>query len=66
MLYLYRVIVMKQQTIVFKVSDNLRDEIIDFYQDRAIENKPPYSVFQVFVLFVPYAARSLYQSLCYF
>ena len=38
---------MKQQTIVFKVSDNLRDEVIDFYKDRTIDNKPPYSVFQV-------------------
>lgn len=38
---------MKQQTIVFKISDNLKNEVIDFYKDRAIENKPPYSVFQV-------------------
>ena len=38
---------MKQQTIVFKVSDNLKKEMIDFYQDRAIEKKPPYSIFQV-------------------
>lgn len=38
---------MKQQTIVFKISDNLRDEVIDFYKDRTIDNKPPYSVFQV-------------------
>ncbi len=38
---------MKQQTIVFKVSDNLKDEIIDFYKDRFLDKKPPYSVFQV-------------------
>ena len=38
---------MKQQTIVFKVSDNLKQDIIDFYQDRALDKKPPYSVFQV-------------------
>ena len=38
---------MKQQTIVFKVSDNLKDEIIEFYSDRALDKKPPYSVFQV-------------------
>lgn len=38
---------MKQQTIVFKVSDNLKKDMIDFYQDRALDKKPPYSVFQV-------------------
>ena len=38
---------MKQQTIVFKISDNLKDEMIAFYQDRALDKKPPYSVFQV-------------------
>ena len=38
---------MKQQTIVFKVSDNLKDQIIEFYADRALDKKPPYSVFQV-------------------
>lgn len=38
---------MKQQTIVFKVSENLKNEMIDFYQDRFCEKKPPYSVFQV-------------------
>ena len=38
---------MKQQTIVFKVSDNLKDEIVKFYEDRALDKKPPYSVFQV-------------------
>lgn len=38
---------MAQTTIVFKVSDNLKKEIIDFYQDRVIDKKPPYSVFQV-------------------
>ena len=38
---------MKQQTIVFKVSDNLKNDIIDFYKDRFLDKKPPYSVFQV-------------------
>ena len=38
---------MKQQTIVFKVSDNLKDQMIEFYSDRALDKKPPYSVFQV-------------------
>lgn len=38
---------MKQQTIVFKVSDNLKKEMIDFYKDRFEEKHPPYSVFQV-------------------
>lgn len=38
---------MKQQTIVFKISDNLKQKVIEFYQDRALEKHPPYSVFQV-------------------
>ena len=38
---------MNNQTIVFKVSDNLKQQMIDFYQDRFYEKKPPYSVFQV-------------------
>lgn len=38
---------MKQQTIVFKISDNLKDKVIEFYKDRALEKHPPYSVFQV-------------------
>ena len=38
---------MKGQTIVFKISDNLKDEVMDFYKDRVIDNNPPYSVFQV-------------------
>ncbi len=38
---------MKNQTIVFKISDNLREQVIDFYKDRFVENNPPYSVFQV-------------------
>ena len=38
---------MKGQTIVFKISDNLKDEVMDFYKDRFVENNPPYSVFQV-------------------
>ena len=38
---------MKGQTIVFKISDNLKDQVMDFYKDRFIDNNPPYSVFQV-------------------
>lgn len=38
---------MKQQTIVFKISDNIKPEMLEFYQDRMLEKKPPYSVFQV-------------------
>lgn len=34
-------------TISYKISENLRNEIIDFYKDRAIANNPPYSTFQV-------------------
>lgn len=33
-------------TVVYKVSDNLKEEIIDHYKDNAKKNKPPYSVFQ--------------------
>jgi len=38
---------MAQTTIVYKISENLRKDIIDFYQDRQVDKKPPYSVFQV-------------------
>ena len=38
---------MAQTTIVFKISNNLKQELIDFYQDRFALKKPPYSVFQV-------------------
>ncbi len=34
-------------TIVFKLSDNLKPQMLEFYQDRMSETKPPYSVFQV-------------------
>lgn len=33
-------------TIVFKVSDNLKNKIIDYYQDLRKEKTPPYAVFQ--------------------
>ena len=36
----------EQKTIVFKVSDNIKDKMIEHYQDM-ITGKPPYSVFQV-------------------
>lgn len=34
-------------TIVFKVSDNIKPLMIEFYKDRFIPNPPPYSIFQV-------------------
>ena len=37
---------MAQTTIVFKLSPNLKQEVIDFYKDR-VTSIPPYSVFQV-------------------
>ena len=36
----------EQKTIVFKVSDNIKQKMIDYYQDM-VTGKPPYSVFQV-------------------
>lgn len=33
-------------TIVFKISDNLKPSLIKYYEDLALEKKPPYSVFQ--------------------
>ncbi len=35
-----------QQTIVFKVSDNVKDKMIDYYDILRRDNKPPYSIFQ--------------------
>ena len=37
---------MAQTTIVFKISPNLKNEIVDFYKER-VTSVPPYSVFQV-------------------
>ncbi len=34
-------------TIVFKVSENIKPIMIKFYQDRALDKKPPFSIFQV-------------------
>lgn len=34
-------------TIVFKISDNIKPLMLEFYKDRILPNKPPYSVFQV-------------------
>lgn len=34
-------------TIVFKVSDNIKPLMMEFYKDRMLDKKPPYSVFQV-------------------
>ena len=36
----------EQKTIVFKVSDNIKDKMIDYYKDM-VTGKPPYSIFQV-------------------
>ncbi len=36
----------EQKTIVFKVSDNIKEKMIEYYQDM-ITGKPPYTVFQV-------------------
>jgi ribonuclease HIII len=36
----------KQKTIVFKVSDNIKEQMIKHYQDM-VTGKPPYSIFQV-------------------
>ena len=36
----------EQKTIVFKVSDNIKEKMIEHYQDM-ITGKPPYSIFQV-------------------
>lgn len=37
----------KQKTIVFKVSDNIKKEMINHYQDIKCEKTPPYAIFQV-------------------
>lgn len=34
-------------TIVFKISDNLKEDIISFYKDRFCTKTPPYAIFQV-------------------
>ena len=33
-------------TIVFKISDNLKEKLIDFYKEECVLSPPPYSVFQ--------------------
>ena len=37
----------KQMTIVFKVSDNVKDLMIKYYEDRKCSKTPPYALFQV-------------------
>lgn len=37
----------KQKTIVFKVSDNIKEKIMEHYYDMRDEKTPPYAVFQV-------------------
>ena len=37
----------KQQTIVFKVSDNIKEMMIKHYEDMKGEKTPPYAIFQV-------------------
>lgn len=34
-------------TIVFKVSENIKPSMIEFYKDRSVPNPPPYSILQV-------------------
>lgn len=34
-------------TVVFKVSDNIKNKMIKFYEDRKCEKTPPYAIFQV-------------------
>ena len=36
----------EQKTIVFKVSDNIKEKMIDYYELLSRDKKPPYSVFQ--------------------
>ena len=33
-------------TIVFKVSDNIKDKMIKYYQDLKRDKTPPYAIFQ--------------------
>ena len=37
----------KQVTIVFKVSDNIKEEMIKYYEPMKCEKTPPYAIFQV-------------------
>ncbi len=37
----------KQHTIVFKVSDNIKEKMIKHYEDMKCEKTPPYAIFQV-------------------
>ncbi len=41
-----KIVLRCKMTIVFKVSDNLKDKIIDYYKDLRKEKTPPYAVFQ--------------------
>jgi ribonuclease HIII len=36
----------KQKTIVLKISDKLKDEMTEYFQDKVRDKKPPYSIFQ--------------------
>lgn len=37
---------MKNNCVVFKLSDNLKNKFIKFYEPKQVEKKPPYSIFQ--------------------
>jgi ribonuclease HIII len=37
----------KPVTIVFKVSDNIKNQMIKYYEDRKCDKTPPYAIFQV-------------------
>ena len=36
----------EQKTIVFKVSDNIKEKMIEYYDLLRRDKKPPYSIFQ--------------------
>ena len=41
----------KQVTIVFKVSDNIKEMMIKHYEDMKCEKTPPYAIYQVKLCF---------------
>ena len=41
-----KIVLRCKMTIVFKVSDNLKNKIIDYYKDKVRPKTPPYAVFQ--------------------
>ena len=37
----------KQTTIAYKVSDNIKDQMIKYYEKNKCDKTPPYAIFQV-------------------